>query len=237
MADNFSLFTSLRYDVDLQKVPGLDMKYAGWNNERISPYYMLGFHRDRMLNAAIHWGFQDVVDLISGDEGLDHLSQKATEFIGDEKAPLRLKIVLSPTGEISFEKSQVPPILPENLLPAKLADAGATPELYEAKRDNPFDLVIDPEGTQRSEFTHFKTTKRQMYDSSRARAGISLGQRREVLILGDEGIIMEGSITTPYFWRNGKWTTPPVALEYSSEDGCGGQCGTTRRWALEREVM
>lgn len=36
---------------------------------------------------------------------------------------------------------------------------------------------------------------------------------------------MEGSITTPYFARAGKWVTPPAAH--------GGNIGTTRRWALE----
>lgn len=46
---------------------------------------------------------------------------------------------------------------------------------------------------------------------------------------------MEGSITTPYFARKGKWVTPPTAH--------GGNVGTTRRWALEtglcseREVL
>lgn len=37
---------------------------------------------------------------------------------------------------------------------------------------------------------------------------------------------MEGSITTPYFWRGERWVTP-------SADS-GGNLGTTRRWALER---
>ena len=38
--------------------------------------------------------------------------------------------------------------------------------------------------------------------------------------------IMEGSKTTPYFLRDNKWITP--ARE------CGGNLGTTRRWALEK---
>lgn len=36
---------------------------------------------------------------------------------------------------------------------------------------------------------------------------------------------MEGSITTPYFLRAGKWITPAASE--------GGNVGTTRRWALE----
>lgn len=236
MASAFSLFTSLRYDVELQKIPSLDMKYAGWNNNNMSPFYMLDFHRDRVLNAAIHWGFEPVIDLLTGPDGLEYMAQKALQFLGDERKPQRLRIVLSPEGEISFVKSDAPLVPPENLLPAKLTTPGSIPELYEAKRDNPFELVVDGDHTQKSEYTHFKTTKRAMYDSARERASIQLGQRKEVLIVDDQGVIMEGSITTPYFWRNGKWVTPPVSLQYSAEDGCGGQCGTTRRWALERYV-
>ena len=36
---------------------------------------------------------------------------------------------------------------------------------------------------------------------------------------------MEGTFTTPYFFRDGKWVTPA--------ERCGGNLGTTRRWALE----
>ena len=40
---------------------------------------------------------------------------------------------------------------------------------------------------------------------------------------------MEGSITTPYFWRNGEWLTP--------SEGCGGHLGVTRRWALMKSLV
>lgn len=36
---------------------------------------------------------------------------------------------------------------------------------------------------------------------------------------------MEGTLTTPYFFREGRWITPA--------EGCGGNRGTTRRWALD----
>ena len=48
----------------------------------------------------------------------------------------------------------------------------------------------------------------------------------EMLCVNTEQQIMEGCITTPYFWKNGTWITP------SAE--CGGNLGTTRRWALEK---
>jgi 4-amino-4-deoxychorismate lyase len=48
----------------------------------------------------------------------------------------------------------------------------------------------------------------------------------EVLLHNPSGEITEGSTTTPYFYRGGKWVTPPVHAEH------GGQRGTTRRWAI-----
>lgn len=100
-------------------------------------------------------------------------------------------------------------------------------------------VVLDSVGTKRSPLTHFKTLNRTMYDSARERAQLgpapAPGGAGEVLIVSDRsGEIMEGSTTTPYFWRGGRWVTPPVPAKYSSEAGSGGNDGTTRRYALER---
>lgn len=72
-----------------------------------------------------------------------------------------------------------------------------------------------------------------MYNLARERMGIRLGQLKEVLVAATDGVVMEGSVTTPYFWRGGRWVTPSVGARFG-DDGCGGQDGTTRRWALER---
>lgn len=50
----------------------------------------------------------------------------------------------------------------------------------------------------------------------------------EALLINDAGEIMEGTITTPYFFREDRWVTPAAR--------CGGNLGSTRRWALEREL-
>ncbi|RGP59382.1 aminodeoxychorismate lyase [Fusarium longipes] len=90
----------------------------------------------------------------------------------------------------------------------------------------------------RSEYTHFKTTKRDMYDAARQRAGITYADPAEVLVIDQgDGSVMEGTFTTPYFWRNGRWVTPPVAAQFSRDEGSGGQDGTSRRWALERGLV
>ena len=104
---------------------------------------------------------------------------------------------------------------------------------------------MDTMPTTPSALTHYKTSLRAMYDSARTRAGIqSLADRREVILVDDAGRIMEGSLTTPYFWRGGRWVTPPATRRSGSggeDDGegewQGGQDGTTRRWALRRGIV
>lgn len=75
--------------------------------------------------------------------------------------------------------------------------------------------------------TTYKTWDRLCYDRARDSAGIvTYDERREVMLYNDDEEVMDASITTPYFFRNGIWTTPRA--------DSGGQQGTTRRWALER---
>lgn len=75
-----------------------------------------------------------------------------------------------------------------------------------------------------------------MYDAARKRAHIDVpSAKQEVLLVNVmDGSIMEGSITTPYFFRNGRWVTPPVKAWYEAGADSGGNDGTSRRWALER---
>ena len=83
-------------------------------------------------------------------------------------------------------------------------------------------------------FTRHKTSNRRHYDQALALTparpadlvlnGVQL--QLEILIVNDRWEIMEGCRFTPYFWRENKWITPAA--------GCGGNFGTTRRWALEK---
>ena len=84
-------------------------------------------------------------------------------------------------------------------------------------------------------FTQYKTSDRSVYDKALAippnnpsdttlQNGVQLDT--EVLIANDRWEIMEGCRFTPYFRRGDKWITPAAE--------CGGNLGTTRRWALEK---
>lgn len=247
MADiPFQLFTSLRYDRALLNTP---QKRAWWNFENVSSLYMLDYHRDRMLRAAKHWGWNPAVEALTGEAGLKRLSDLVARAVADKPdGPLRVKVTITKEGELACETSATPATGLANLFPSRLPPPPEAAEEGKADTDDEggaapckqprYDVMVDAARTARSEYTHFKTTRRAMYDEARSRAGIQASDAKEVLIVnGDDGSIMEGSTTTPYFWREGRWVTPKVSPGFSATAGSGGQDGTTRRWALERYII
>lgn len=130
-----------------------------------------------------------------------------------------MKILLSPEGRLKVETSDVPPVASlDALFPTRLPEPGETD----------WKLRVDTQPTIKSSFTKFKTTQRLMYDSARIRGNIhNFAVHEEVLLWNEEGEVMEGSLTTCYFLRDGKWVTP------RSESGT--QNSTVRRWVLEQE--
>ncbi|KAI1778354.1 aminotransferase [Hypoxylon cercidicola] len=239
---NFQIFTSIRYDPALLKAPDLGFTNTGWNQEP-SPFYMLDFHRDRMLRAAIYWKWEAAIAAVSGEEGLSNLKrflQNITSQIGG--GPHRVMITLAQDGSLGHQLSSLPETHLNNLLPDYLPrpspeDPAQVEKGKAPMKDPVYEVLLDSQKTAKSEFTHYKTTSREMYNDARKRAQINPGDKKEVLLVNDDGHIMEGSITTPYFWRGGKWVTPPVPAQFNASQGSGGNEGTTRRWALERSLV
>ncbi|POS75536.1 hypothetical protein DHEL01_v206063 [Diaporthe helianthi] len=245
MGGNFQLFTSLRFDPSLLQLGGSQQDGIGWNYTKPSAYYMLDYHRDRMLKAAWNWGWEKAVAAIDGVEGLARLESFVTEQLGQDTSgePRRVKVLLSREGQLGLESSVVPATPLANLFPKQLVgpdvDSAAHDQespLGQLRLSPPYLVHLDARPTRRSQYTHYKTTKREMYDQARARAGLKPTDATQEVLIVDEatGAVMEGSLTTPYFLRGGRWVTPPVAEKYSADHGSGGQDGTTRRWALER---
>ncbi|RDA83213.1 hypothetical protein CP532_4362 [Ophiocordyceps camponoti-leonardi (nom. inval.)] len=231
----FFLLTSLRYDVELKRLFTGDPRHNGWNYNHKSPLYMLDFHRDRLLRAAEHWKWNTAVEKLSGNEALHELARMAQDAVVDATKPQRIRILVNNQGTFTFQMFDTPSQPLENLYPRILTPPSLMAGPDEQLHPPCFDLVVDDSATQRSEFTHFKTTRRAVYDAARQRSGIKPGDLSEVLILNaDDRSVMEGSITTPYFWRHGRWVTPPVSPRFSLDKGSGGHDGTSRRWALER---
>jgi 4-amino-4-deoxychorismate lyase len=243
---DFQLFTSLRYDPFLTSLP---INTVLWDkeNQAPSPFYILPFHRDRMLQAAEHFGWTEAADAIRGPAGFAHLLKKLNEAINTQSSnPLRVRVLLSHDGSIAVESSPAALVTEANLYPKRIPPPKAATQMKvspltggaltvgdsDAVHGDPptieaWEVVPDTVRTTPSPYTSFKTTNRDMYTAARERAGITdLAQKKEVLIISEkDGEIMEGSLTSVFFWRNGKWTTPSVSS--------GGQIGTSRRWALE----
>jgi 4-amino-4-deoxychorismate lyase len=245
---DFQLFSSLRFDVLLLESPAnCALSMAP------SPFYMLPYHRDRMLEAATHFGWSGAAERIRGAQGLRYITQKLEASMDIKSTtPLRVRTVLHYDGKITIETNETPTVPLVNLFPSGIPPP--TPKLevspltggammlsegdalqVEAQPGHPVQrqpwiIMVDPEKTTPSPFTTYKTTCRDMYVDARARAGIkSMTEPKEVLIISDTASeIMEGSLTSVLFWRGKRWVTPPVSS--------GGQAGTTRRWLLEKNL-
>ena len=157
-------------------------------------------------------------------------------------------MLLSHEGEIAVESNPTPKVGQSNLFPSRipspksaalkmkvspLTGGALTVGEGDSVHGDPdtsdiWEIIPDTVRTTPSPYTTYKTTSRDMYTTARERVGIKdMAEKKEVLIISDkDGEIMEGSLTSVFFWRNGKWTTPPISS--------GGQDGTTRRWALEK---
>jgi 4-amino-4-deoxychorismate lyase len=244
---DFRLYSSLRYDPLLISLP---INTESWDekNKGPSPFYILKHHRDRILKAAEHFGWTDAADAIRGPDGFAQLLKKLNEVINIQTPnPLRIRVLLSHDGSIAVESSPAAPVTEANLFPKRIPPPKATPQMKvspltggaltlgdgDAVHGDPpmteaWEVVPDTVRTVPSPYTSHKTTNRDMYGAARKRVGIKdMAEKREVLIISEkDGEVMEGSLTSVFFWRNGKWTTPPASS--------GGQVGTTRRWALEK---
>lgn len=216
----FQVFSSIRYDPLLLTCP-TNTAYS-YDPFTPSPFYLFSHHRDRMLSAAQHFNWAPSITAPLSDLSLVHKTcLSAVNSRNDSNIGLRLRLILSPSGELTAEAAPTPQI-PDatRLFPSGLPVKALTGWV----------VVLDTLPTEVSSFTQFKTTQRKMYNDARARAGIkTLAETKEVLVWNADGEVMEGSLTNVYFERGGRWITPPLS------SGC--QAGTVRRYLLETEMV
>lgn len=215
-AQTFKIISSLRYDPALPNV--VSQNAHGYPEPADSPYYLLAYHRDRLVAAARHFGWNKALDWLQQD--LRSFGKFLDDSIPDRKQPWRLRVAVDSNGNGSVDVNPTAAIDPVNLL---------IPSLHFSEETSTWRVYIDTEATTPSGFTTHKTTAREDYTAARSRAGISSpAETAEVLVVNPDGEVMEGSITTPYFRRRGldrpAWCTPPLSS--------GGNDGTTRRYAL-----
>ena len=117
---DFQLFSSLRYDPLLTS---LSINTEHWDDENVtgSPFYMLPFHRDRLLEAAKQFGWKAAISQVAGKEGFSRLLKKLNEAIPpNSTTPLRVRALLSRDGIITVETNPTPPVSKFNLYPLHL---------------------------------------------------------------------------------------------------------------------
>lgn len=227
--DVFEIFSSLRYDPSLLDV--FSRHGPGHPDSLLSPYYLLAYHQDRLRAAAHHFQWHRAFEWLQQD--LKSFQQSLDASITDRGRPWRLRVVLDSNGIGTVDVNPTADIDPTNLL---------IPSLHISRAAPVWRVHVDTQYIIPSGLTTHKTTAREDYTAARLRAGIkSFTETAEVLTVNPDGEIMEGSITTPYFLRQGTraaeterdpdqagpmWITPPLAS--------GGNAGTTRRYALSQ---
>jgi 4-amino-4-deoxychorismate lyase len=190
-------------------------------------HYFLPYHRDRLVSAAQTFNWTDVLNLLQGDEGVKRISSVVDEHLmalcDAEQAPAQRKIKVCIYKSTRFHVESTAIALTDliNLshLPVDLNQG--------VDRVRHCIVKLDVEPTISSPFTTHKTSERNVYDQARRAADIiyAPATTAEVLLFNPRNEILECSLSTPYFLRNGQWVTPSLSS--------GGNAGVTRRLAME----
>jgi 4-amino-4-deoxychorismate lyase len=234
----FQLFTSLRYDPVL--LESEENSRADLNFIAPSPFYMLAYHRGRMVEAAQHFDFHAVEELLRDGNALHHeLLKRVKEHIGKDSKneALKLRILFDKQANMTVEFAAIPTVPLETLYPSSFDPPNQTSKPHPANTFTPspltggaltlgptdslpaappqWTLKLDTQPTPSSPFTLLKTTKREMYDTSRDRAlpdNPSGPAYREVMLYNEVNELTEGTLTSLYLYRGGRWVTPPVGV-------------------------
>lgn len=215
--NDFCVFTTVRWDPMLMRSP----ENAAASCNQSCSVYMLEHHWTRLQVAKWSTSFTRS----SPAQLLWQLNTAVQQWVAKNPdqhvEALRLKHRVYADSRTATEITPVPRVPLSQLFPSSFGEPD------DAVRKDDWEVVLDSMPTEVSETTMYKTSKRYCYDRAREAAGIqSYMERKEVLLWNDQREVMDGSITSVYVWRNGRWVTP--------ESMSGGQQGTTRRWASQQ---
>ncbi|KAF2748349.1 hypothetical protein M011DRAFT_493725 [Sporormia fimetaria CBS 119925] len=216
---DFCIFTSLRYDPLLLTSP--ENSRPELNFVSPSPFYILVYHRDRLLEAAQYFDFQAAIKQLADGKALhEYLLQVVQRHISDggKDEPLKIRLLFDKNGTMSADTTSVPPVTLEELFPKSLDPAK---QAEQSKQPGPWLVGLDKEPTPSSPFTLLKTTMRDLYNSARARSlpeNPEDPMRTEVMLYNECDEVAEGTFTSLYLFRGGRWVTPPVGVPSGSFD-------------------
>src|SRR3984957_4655068 len=231
---SYSLLSTTKYDPFLTS-----LRYNDEPGGKQSPFFLLSYHLDRLLDAALQHGWncsltydqlkskcEEAAQEFQRHNGLEpckvHYSFLSSQF--HLRGPGKIRLVLDNSG---FLHSFSFPVSPFSSDPTAAS-------LFNPTIDNALQfhlatkVYVDSQPTPVSIFTRTKTTRRQLYDQARSRAGISPppSEPSDVLLYNPQLCITEASVCNVAFWRLSKWVTPPTS------SGC--LAGVLRRWLLEQ---
>ncbi|KAL7285557.1 hypothetical protein ACG7TL_000661 [Trametes sanguinea] len=228
---DFQLISTTRYEQGLTELD--------WNTQASlgtpSPYLLLAYHYDRLLDAARVHGWPVPPDLtLRLLESTCNAAVTANSTDSQLHVPersFRIRILLSYPGILSVTASPTSPLASRD--PAALSLWIPSPSSPEPPlREAPLLVVhLDTVATPSSNFTRTKTTCRDHYTAARNRFDIPpppASSLDDVLLYNEDGEITETSIRNVAFARGlpPRWVTP------SASTGC--LPGVMRRWLLEQ---
>ncbi|KDE04568.1 hypothetical protein MVLG_05036 [Microbotryum lychnidis-dioicae p1A1 Lamole] len=233
-----AILSTARYDPPLSS---LDKNSLTQPPSAPSPYGLLAYHHDRLVQAAAAFAWTSAAQSLEGEQGLIKLRQRLDQAVSqwqtqnDDKSdqPLRLRILAFPTADdddlITVQAFACNPITPiSNFFNLALANPATLNALSSSSTFTYIPVRLDPARTSPSIWTQYKTTARDHYLASRERAGLGRDYNKpdEVLLFNQDDQVMEGSLANVGFYRDGAWVTP--------HDEAGGLNGVMRRWLLEQ---
>jgi para-aminobenzoate synthetase/4-amino-4-deoxychorismate lyase len=163
--------------------------------ERDNGYTLLERHLDRLQRSAAYFGFACDREAIR--------AQLEAAALGYSAPCCRVRLLLDREGTAKIAATAMPPPAANAVMRYVLSDRRVR--------------SADP-------FLYHKTTRRELYDSERARLGAETGCD-EVLFLNERGELTEGSFTNLFVEREGRLLTPALR--------CGVLDGTLRRELIE----
>ncbi|KAK6333374.1 hypothetical protein TWF718_011188 [Orbilia javanica] len=233
---SFDLFSSLQFSPTLTS-SAENTVICG----KPCPFYMLNYHRDRILHAAYNFGWQDAVTALEAPDSLDLIQVKCLDAVDgalgevEDKGDVavRVRIIISPKGSLTAEANLISQVPLTSLFPTSLIPTESL---------TPWPVYLDTQPTLPTDLTRYKTTARTHYNDARERVSIkSFLETKEVILWNPEGWIMEGSITNVYFYQEDKggWITPSTPIDdlAGQGKGRGGTAGTVRRWLIEKGMV
>lgn len=222
-----SLLATIRFDPFLETFT--------WNNDLAdgppSPYFLLSYQFHRLVSASV------AAQWPSAHLTFEKLKNVCDNIVcnvngGCMRQPLKIRVILSPSGDLTASAVPIPPLRYDPTLPSLFS-----PDVISQVPLEPiWTIHIDTQPT--SGTTSMKTTDRQPYDDARARAGMPpVGVLPhgvdvpdcpdDVILYNTSGAVTETSICNIAFYRRGKWITPPLSV------GCIS--GVLRQWLLEND--